>query len=267
MCGEVPKNFVMSFASTEGFFFVGPICWLRQVQVRHPAPRTAAKWIPSDGFQVTLGFVEIRISTNPGSRFAEIWREQIWSDNRNVRQTGCLSQRTVCPVGFVEGLGIHKERPDSWGTAEGSVLFGSSLLPWNVLNMKTSWSLTVISPSANILSKAMPVPTHWISFCILELMRNEAFFEVMVVDNDDDDDDDDNDVARFYVHFQVRRRQKRLSDANNPELPGSNLKWSSAKFSRFVILVRNGFASFLEQIWCDTIRHIPVRICWRIGDS
>jgi hypothetical protein len=46
----------------------------------------------------------------------------------------------------------------------------------------------------------------------------------MVVDNDNDDHDNNNDVARFYVHFQVRRRQKRLSDVNNPELPGSNLK-------------------------------------------
>jgi hypothetical protein len=46
----------------------------------------------------------------------------------------------------------------------------------------------------------------------------------MVVDNDNDDDDDNNDVVRFYVHFQVRRRQKRLSDVNKPELPGCNLK-------------------------------------------
>jgi hypothetical protein len=46
----------------------------------------------------------------------------------------------------------------------------------------------------------------------------------MVVDNDNDDNDDNNDVVRFCVHFQVRRRQRRLSDVNNPELPGSNLR-------------------------------------------
>ena len=52
-------------------------------------------------------------------------------------------------------------------------------------------------------------------------MRNEAFFEVMVVDNDDDDDDNNNDVVRFYVHFQVRRCQKAIERCEQPGAPGS----------------------------------------------
>jgi hypothetical protein len=45
----------------------------------------------------------------------------------------------------------------------------------------------------------------------MELIRNVAFFEVMVVDNDNDDDDNNNDVVRFYVHFRVRRRRPKRS--------------------------------------------------------
>ncbi len=50
----------------------------------------------------------------------------------------------------------------------------------------------------SIHPKASPEPTHWISFCIFEGIRNMPFFEVMVIDDDiasNANSDDDNELC------------------------------------------------------------------------